>query len=71
MSESPRSDGGPAGIIARHPVICATLGVCTVAGVVLGALYLPAEWSLLRRCAAGGVAGAGTALLITATKMIG
>jgi hypothetical protein len=52
-------------------VICATLGVCTIAGVVLGALYLPAEWSLLRRCAAGGVSGAGTALLITATKMIG
>lgn len=57
--------------IARHPVISATLLVCTVAGAVAGVVFLSGDWSLARRIAAGAVAGAGTGLLITATKMFG
>ena len=42
-----------------------------VAGAVLGEIYLYEEWSAARRIAAGAVAGAGVALTVTATKMIG
>jgi hypothetical protein len=45
--------------------------VCTVAGAVLGALYLTEDWSLARRLAAGTIAGAGVGFLMTATKMVG
>lgn len=57
--------------IARHPVITATLLVCTVGGAIAGVVYLSGDWSLARRLAAGAVAGAGTGLLITATKLFG
>jgi hypothetical protein len=56
-------------LVRRHPVISATLVATTAAGAVLGAVYLTGEWSLARRIAAGAVAGAGTGLLLTATKM--
>lgn len=56
-------------LVRRHPVISATLAVTTVVGAVLGAVYLTGEWTLARRIAAGAVAGAGTGLLLTATKM--
>jgi hypothetical protein len=57
--------------LRRHPVIGVLVVTCTVAGAVLGMLYLPAEWSLLRRLAAGAFSGAGIGLLCTATKMLG
>jgi hypothetical protein len=57
--------------VRRHPVISGTLAACTIAGTVLGYLYLPAEWGFLHRSVAGAVAGAGTGLLVTATKMLG
>lgn len=59
------------GFVARHPVISAVFAVLTIAGAVAGALYLPGEWSLARRLAGGAVAGAGTALFVTATRLIG
>lgn len=71
MSEPTRSEVGLTRVVRRHPIISATLIGCAVAGAALGGLYLPPEWSLLRRCTAGGFGGAGAALLITATKMIG
>jgi hypothetical protein len=57
--------------LRRHPVITGLLLSCAVAGAVLGALYLPAEWTLLRRIAAGAFSGAGVGLLCTATRMLG
>jgi hypothetical protein len=56
---------------ASHPVITALLIGCALAGAAAGALLLPDDWSLARRIAAGAVAGAGSALLVTATRLIG
>jgi hypothetical protein len=50
-----------------HPVIAGTLAATTLAGAVAGAVFLTGEWSLARRL----LAGAGTGLLLTATKMFG
>jgi hypothetical protein len=55
--------------IRRHPVLAAVLLVSTLGGAALGACYLPSEWTLLRRGLAGAVAGAGTGLLVTATRL--
>ena len=55
--------------VRRHPYITGTLLACTVLGAVLGLMLLTGEWSVLRRLLAGSVAGASTALLITATKL--
>lgn len=52
-----------------HPVIAGTLAATTLAGAVAGAFLLTGEWSLARRILAGALAGAGTGLLLTATKM--
>jgi hypothetical protein len=52
-------------------VITAVMVLCTLAGAVLGALYLTDDWSLARRIAAGAVAGGGVAFLMTATRMVG
>lgn len=57
--------------IRRHPVISGLMIGCTIAGMILGALYLPEEWALARRLGAGAFSGAGVALLCTATKMLG
>jgi hypothetical protein len=54
-----------------HPVITATLLGCTIAGAVLGVYLLTDDWSIARRLAAGALAGAGTGVLMTGTKMIG
>ncbi len=67
----PAAPEGWRDVVARHPVITATLVLCTLAGAVAGVLFLSPDWSLARRLAAGAVGGAGTALLITATKLIG
>lgn len=53
----------------RHPVITGTIATTTLLGAVCGAWLLTGEWSLARRILAGAVAGAGTGLLLTATKM--
>jgi enoyl reductase-like protein len=65
------SGSGLAARLRRHPVIVGVMGVCTVGGTALGAVYLTGDWSLAHRLAAGAVAGAGFGLLLTATKMIG
>jgi hypothetical protein len=65
------TDSGWQGFAREHPIITALLVGCTLAGAVLGEIYLYEEWSAARRIAAGAVAGAGVALTVTATKMIG
>jgi hypothetical protein len=62
---------GRRSFVESHPVIAALIAACTLAGAVAGAVYLPDDWSLARRIAAGAVAGAGSALLVTATRLIG
>ena len=62
---------GARGFVASHPVIAGLFAVCTLSGAVAGAVYLPDEWSLARRLAAGAVAGAGSALIVSATRLIG
>jgi hypothetical protein len=44
---------------------------CALLGAVLGGVWLPQEWSLVRRVVAGTLAGAGTGMLMTGTKWIG
>ena len=56
-------------IARRHPVITSVMVGCTLIGAALGLALLTDEWSAARRLLAGAVAGAGTGLLITATKM--
>jgi hypothetical protein len=58
-------------VLGRHPVLTAVFVTCTLAGAGLGFALLSDDWSALRRIAAGGVAGAGSALLVTATRMFG
>jgi len=60
---------GLGSFVRHHPVISGTLVATTALGAVLGAFYLGADWSLTRRIAAGAVAGAGTGLLLTFTKL--
>jgi hypothetical protein len=59
------------GSARRHPVITSVLLGCTIGGALAGFVYLDADWSAFRRIAAGAVGGAGAALLVTATKMLG
>ena len=55
----------------RHPIITGVLVSFTITGAMLGAAFLADDWSLARRIAAGGVAGAGCGLLLTAYRIIG
>lgn len=74
MRNDVESDSPPGGLreaMRRHPAITAILLGCTVLGAGAGFYLLTGDWSALRRLSAGGVAGAGFGLLITATKMIG
>lgn len=43
--------------------------MCGVAGAIAGFTQLPDDWSAARRLLGGAVAGAGAALLVTATRM--
>ena len=58
-------------ILRAHPVITAVIVGCTLLGVALGIVLLPADWALLRKIAGGAVAGAGCGLIITAPRIIG
>lgn len=69
--EGPAESHERVSYLAAHPVISSVWIVCVVSGIVLGGLFLPEEWLLIRRLAGGGFAGAGIALLLTGIKMIG
>ena len=58
-------------LVREHPVITAVLATLAIGGAVLGGLYLPPEWSVLRRLAAGALSGAGIGFFIVATRLIG
>jgi len=55
----------------EHPIVSAVFGACILGGAVCGAILLTDDWSVARRLAAGAVAGAGVALLLTAPRMVG
>jgi Kef-type K+ transport system membrane component KefB len=57
--------------IVDHPVISGVFVACIVIGALLGAFYLTSDWSLARRVAGGAVSGAGVALIVTATRIVG
>ena len=74
MSDSPEQEFKPASIwtsARRHPVITGILLGFAASGAVLGVAFLSDDWSLARRMAAGGIAGAGCGLLLTAYRIIG
>jgi len=54
-----------------HPIITGTMLGCALIGAIAGFVFLPEEWLILRRIAAGAFAGTGIGLTLTATKMIG
>ena len=55
----------------HHPLITGVIALSFVTGAVIGAIFLTDDWSLLRRIAAGGVAGGGCGLMLTAYRIIG
>ncbi len=71
-STSPDREGsGWLATLARHPVISGFIISCMLGGVVLGLLYLPPDWSLMRRVLGGLVGGAGVGVFVTSHRMIG
>jgi len=52
-----------------HPWLVGLLLACTALGALVGTFALDADWSLARRALGGAVAGAGCALLVTASRM--
>ena len=56
--------------LRRNRTFAALFVICIVAGAVAGVLYLPAEFSWIRRLLGGAISGGGVAFLITATKLM-
>ena len=59
------------GVLRDYPLITATIVVCTLIGVVLGLVFLPEEWTVLRKVAGGALGGAGCGLIVTAPRIVG
>jgi hypothetical protein len=57
--------------VVAHPIIVGVLVGSTVAGLILGVVMLPEDWSVVRRALGGAVAGAGCGLICTAPRIIG
>lgn len=58
-------------ILRAHPIITSLIVGCTLLGVSMGLLFLPDDWTSLRKIAGGVVAGAGFGLIITAPRISG
>ena len=56
-------------LLKRHPFLMGSFALFITAGAVIGLLYLPPDWAILRRLAAGGVAGGGIVLLVAGPKL--
>ncbi len=56
--------------VRAHPWITGIIVGGTLIGATLGFFYLNPEWQVIRRLAAGGVAGGGIGFFMTATKML-
>jgi len=69
--ESEAGRGSLGDLIRGHPVVTALIVSLAVLGAVLGGLYLPPEWPILRRVAAGALSGAGVGFFVVATRLIG
>ena len=54
----------------RNRAFTTLFAICIVAGAVAGVLYLPEDFSWIRRLLGGAIGGAGVAFLMTATKMM-
>lgn len=54
----------------RNSAFIALFAICVVAGAVVGVIYLPDDFSFLRRLLGGAIGGGGIAFLMTATKML-
>jgi hypothetical protein len=57
--------------LRSHPVIGGLLILTTLGGAVAGGLYCPADWSLARGIAAGGLSGFVVGIFCTAPRIIG
>ena len=57
--------------VRAHPVLASSLVLCIGLGVFVAFSFLPAEWSGLRRSAAGMIGGAGVWLLMVAPRLVG
>ena len=74
MAEPPQNEtigSSSLSVVRRHPVMTALVLVSILTGAMLGGLYLTPEWSLLRRVAAGALAGGGAAFFALASRIIG
>jgi|GEM_PF-1688327 len=58
------------GVLRRNRAFTALFAVCIVAGAFAGVLYLPEEFSSIRKLLGGAIAGGGVAFLMTATKLL-
>ncbi len=59
-------------VMARaHPVITGLMLSCILSGALIGGIWLPEEWLIVRRVAAGAFMGAWVGLLIAAPRMLG
>ena len=56
--------------LQRNRAFTALFAICIVAGAVAGVLYLPEEFSWIRRLLGGAISGGGVAFLMTATKLM-
>jgi hypothetical protein len=56
-------------VFRDHPVLWALVGAGVALGAAAGFVWLPDDWSLVRRLLAGGVAGGGVGFLIVATRL--
>jgi hypothetical protein len=54
----------------RNRAFTALFAICIVAGAVAGVLFLPEDFSWIRRLLGGAISGGGVAFLMTAPKMI-
>jgi cyanate permease len=73
--ESTAAGDTPAGpgwlaALQRNRAFTALFAICIVAGAVAGVLYLPEEFSWIRRLLGGAIGGGGVAFLMTATKLM-
>jgi len=57
--------------LREHPVITGFTLLCCGLGLAGAFLWLPSEWSVARRVAAGLLSGAGCSLLVVAPRVLG
>ena len=56
--------------LKRNRALTALFAFCILAGACVGFLYLPEDYSSIRRLLGGAISGGGIAFLMTATKLM-